>query len=88
MADPFQGREPGLTAPPANAFAVSPSDAADLSLTTRGLYVGTTGNLRVLLAGDSAPVTFVNVAAGVTHPLRVRRVYATGTTATDLIGVL
>lgn len=88
MADLYQNRAPGLTSPAGQAFAVTPSDAADLSLVTRGIYVGTTGNLRALLVGDSVPVTFVNLAGGVTHPMRLRRVYATGTTATGLIGVL
>lgn len=88
MADPFQGREPGLTAPAQQAFAVTPSDSVDLSLVTRGIYVGAGGDLRVLLLGNSSPVTFSNLAGGISHPLRIRRVYATGTTATGLIGVL
>lgn len=67
-------------------FTVTPSDTADLRVITRGLYVGTTGNLRVTLDnGDD--VTFVTIAAGIIHPLYVKRVWSTNTTATNLVAV-
>lgn len=39
------------------------------------------------LVGDNEPNTFNNLVAGVVHPLRAKRVYATGTDATDIVGV-
>lgn len=76
----------GVDSPASRAFAITPNDSTDLTTQTRALYVGTAGNLVVTLVGDSSSVTFSNVAAGY-HPLRVKRVHATSTTATGLIGL-
>jgi hypothetical protein len=51
---------------------------------TRALYVGGGGDLRVVMA-DGATVTFAALAPG-WHPVRVRRVLATGTSATLITG--
>lgn len=72
---------------PANgAFAITPSNTNDLARVTRGIYVGGTGNLKVDM-DDGTTVTFTSIAAGVIHPIKAQRVYATGTTATSIIGV-
>lgn len=76
-----------VTRPAENAFAVTPNNDADLAEDTRGLYVGVSGDVKVDLVGGSTEITFVNLAAGVIHPIRARRVYATGTTATSIVGV-
>jgi hypothetical protein len=50
------------------------------------LYIGTGGNLRVLTAtGDD--VTFANVLGGTFLPVQVVRVFATGTSATDILAL-
>ncbi|MBU0642351.1 MAG: hypothetical protein KJ731_15500 [Alphaproteobacteria bacterium] len=85
--DKFLNNTTSLTAPVSNGFSVIASDTEDQPYVTRGLYVGTSGNVTVLLAGDSTPVTLNNLVAGVLHPLRVKRVYATGLTAAALVGV-
>lgn len=64
----------------ATAREVVPSDSQDLPF-TGALYIGTGGNVRVLLENDTVPVTLVGLAPGVVHPLKVKRVYVTGTTA-------
>lgn len=69
-----------------NAFAVVPSDANDLPTWTRGLYVGSAGHVKVTLTGGST-VTFQNLVAGIIHPIMAKRVYSTGTTATNIVGV-
>jgi len=75
-----------LDAPAASAVAITPDNSTDLTNHTRGIYVGATGTLKVdMVTGGT--VTFVDPAAGVVHPLRVKRVYATGTTATGIIGL-
>lgn len=51
-----------------------------------GLYVGTTGNLAVILEGMTAAITFTSVPVG-WHPLRVKRVMATNTTAANIAAV-
>lgn len=86
MVDNFSGRSAGMSSPAEYAYVVTPDDGADLGFTTRGVYVGVSGDLHVDLVGGSE-VTFVGLAAGVVHPLRVARVYATGTTATSIVGV-
>ena len=77
----------GLTDPADGAFDITPNDDTDLTITTRGLYIGVAGDVTVTMAnGDN--ITYVAMTAGIIHPLRIRRVYATGTDATDIIGVL
>ena len=67
------------------AAAVTPSDTADL--TNSGfLYVGASGNVKVDTS-DGDTVTFTDLAAGIVHPIRVKRVYSTGTTATSILAV-
>lgn len=86
MPDPFASHQPGLTSPAEGGFAVTPSDTLDLLRTTRAVYVGTAGALRVtLLSGEV--VTFSGVQAGVVYPLRLARVMATGTTAGGIVGL-
>lgn len=72
------------------AFAVTPSDSADLPSVAYGLIVGGAGNLKVDCGNDvgtqseRVTLTFTGVVAGQLIPLRVIRVYATGTTATNI----
>lgn len=87
MSDPFATTSPGLSGPAGHAFAVTPNDGADLAVVTRGLYVGTGGDLSLVLKGNVSAVSFVGVAGGSVLPLRVARVRATGTTATDIVGL-
>lgn len=78
----------GWTAPARQALAVTPSDSVDLvGGPFRGLWVGGAGNVSVILAGDSAPVTLVGVQAGSLIPVQVKRVRTTLTTATDLVAL-
>jgi hypothetical protein len=74
-------------APATNAFAITPHDSTELTFTTRALYVGGAGNVVVRLSGDAANVTLVGVVAGTILPIRVILVPATGTTATNIIGL-
>ncbi|MEO5620060.1 MAG: hypothetical protein ABIQ85_04005 [Cypionkella sp.] len=86
MLDEFDKHATGITAPALHATALTPSDSTPLSVATRAIYVGTAGNLRVeMVSGDV--VTLTAVAAGAIYPLRVAQVMATGTTATNLVGL-
>lgn len=67
-------------------FSVTPSDSADLTVHTRGLYIGSGGALKVDMASGET-LTFVAVPSGSMLPLCVRRVYATGTAASDIVGL-
>lgn len=85
MPDIFEDRSSGLESPGYDAATVTPSDSTDLAITSRALYVGTAGNLRVTTASGSI-VTFANAPEGML-PMRVSRVHASGTTAADIVAV-
>lgn len=72
--------------PARRAAAVTPSYTADLPTYAKALYVGVAGNLRVLTTGaeDTDAVTFSNHPVG-WLPVQVRRVLATGTTASQIV---
>lgn len=72
------------TGPAIGAASVTPNDGADLAkIPTRGLWIGGAGNVKVDMA-DGTTVTFVGATAGSILPVQVKRVYATGTTATSI----
>jgi hypothetical protein len=76
-----------VTRPADTAFAVTPNNSTDLATPTRGVYVGVSGDLKVDLVGGSTEITFVGLAGGVIHPIQARRIYATGTSATNIVGI-
>lgn len=72
-------------APGAGWFAITPNDATVFDTIPRCIYVGTTGNLAITsLAGEN--VILKNVPVGY-HPIRPITIKATGTTATDIVGI-
>jgi hypothetical protein len=84
--DNFSQFTRGASGPVNGAVAVTPDNSNDLTNTTRGIYVGGAGNIKVDMA-DGTTVTFTAIAIGIVHPLRVKRVYATGTTATTILAL-
>jgi hypothetical protein len=62
---------------------ISPSDAADITPYPKTVVVTAAGNLSVLPSqnADNVPITFQNAPVGFSPPYQVRRVFATGTTA-------
>jgi len=73
------------TRPAGKAVVVSPSDTTELGI-TRGLYVGTTGDLVVTMAEQGSSITFANVPSGSFLPLQVRLVMA-ATSASDIVAL-
>ena len=59
--------------------------AADQLFTrpVRALYIATAGTLKVDLV-DGSTVTFASMTAGVIYPLRITKIYQTGSTAAGL----
>ena len=86
MQDAFADHAVGLTAPATRPETITPSDATELARATRALYVGQTGNVRVKTTSGDV-VTLANMQAGILYPIRVLQVFATGTTAADLVGL-
>lgn len=69
-----------------DAVPVTPDDATDLVDGARSLVVGTAGALKVTTLAGSVR-TYTGVPAGL-FPVAVRRVWATGTTASNILAVL
>ena len=86
MADTFSEFPRHVDGPITRGFAVTPNDSTDLAVSTRGLYVGVSGDVKVDFVDSGDAITLVGLAAGVWHPLRVTRVYSTDTTATSIVG--
>lgn len=84
MADTFEGMATGATSPAPNAVAVTPG-ATELTATTRGIYVGTGGDLTVTMLGGG-DVTFPSVPGGAMLAIRVTHVLA-ASTATDIVAL-
>jgi hypothetical protein len=81
--DPFAGRRVERDSPLVDGAAVTPDDNADLPNVARVLYVGSAGDLTIstvegtTLLISNHPVGYCMFGA--------RRVYATGTTATNIV---
>lgn len=84
MTDPFAGYASGLDSPAQHAAAVTPDDGTDLPATARALWVGAQGDVKVTMAGGEE-VTFAGVSGVL--PVRVARVWETGTTASDIVAM-
>lgn len=85
MTDVFGNFMSGLESPATRLQAVTPSDSADLPAACRALNVATTGTVQLTtVAGDTETVY---VAAGIAFPVRARRIWATGTTATGIVAM-
>ena len=87
----FVNTTTGITAPGSRAFAVTPSNTGDFTsdagtFVTRALYVGVAGDITADVVGLGTNILFTAVTNGI-FPMQVTRVYATGTTATGIVGI-
>lgn len=85
MEDPFTDFQSGLNSPATKLYPIAPDDNADLVIAVRGLTVASTGMVRVTTVDNTEASIFV--VAGAPFPVRVRRVWATGTDATGIVGL-
>lgn len=82
MSDPFQNRAPSLSGPARDLLPVTPSDSTDFVDVAVALYVEGGGTVAfVSAAGEARSVVLTDNAI---LPVGVRRVDATGTTATGI----
>lgn len=89
--DPFLRSSQSL--PVESALAVTPSDTANLAppsgdpnKATRALLIGGAGNMQLDMAdGSTVTLTFPATACGLMLPIAVKKVHATGTTATGIV---
>lgn len=73
--------------PASGVFAVTLSNTTKFTTNARAIYVGVGGDVS-LLAADGTTAVFKSVPTGATLPVQTRRVNVTGTTATDIVGLL
>ena len=86
MKDTFKTRYRNLESPAANGFAITPSNDSLLPYAARAFYVGGEGSVSLVTsAGDT--ITLVGVKAGAIYPISIIKVNATGTSATNLVGL-
>ena len=69
---------PSYPSVPEDAAAVTPNDTTIFESSM--LYVGSAGDVKVTTA-QGTDVTFTAVPAGTVLPVRIKKVFATGTTA-------
>lgn len=78
-----------LTQPANKIYSVTQSDAtADPNGPFRALLISVVGAVKLTTrGGTTVTIPSGGLAAGVLHPIRVQRVWSTGTTATGIFGV-
>ena len=83
--DPFEHHSQGLESPATRLLEVTPDDSNDLAFIARAISVEAAGYLEVITAGGDTGRVFI--AAGIPFPIRVRRILATGTTASGIVAL-
>ena len=86
MTDKFQNFTVGLNSPAVSGIVVVPNDGANLGMSLRGYTVGVGGDLAVIFVDDSTPVILPARIAGVDYGGRIKKILATGATATGIVG--
>jgi len=70
-----------------NMWSITPSDTATFELETAGIYVGVGGNITVKKRNSQTQL-FTAVPQGTILPVNSIGVMATGTTASNLVGLV
>jgi len=83
--DNFSNHSTGLIGSFRHNFSITPHDVNELSNVTRGIYVGSGGDIKLTTIGGDT-VTYSNAQSGSTIPVQAKIVFSTGTTATLLLG--
>ncbi|MBY4895366.1 hypothetical protein KUL25_21605 [Rhodobacteraceae bacterium N5(2021)] len=86
MPDPFDNHAIGLESPATLLVPVTPNDGTDLTMPSRAINVAQSGSVRITTTGGSTATVYI--AAGIGFPVRATRIWATGTTATDIVVML
>lgn len=74
--------------PAIKAIPVTPTDNTTLTQgACRALYIGSAGNVAVIMDNDTVAVTFIGCYAGQILPIMVSTVMATNTTAGSILAL-
>lgn len=87
----FSSNSLSILSPYTDSVAITPSDTTDLAQVTRAIHAhgaGSNHDVVVTLANDpdGSSITLA-VSKGDILPIRVKRVWSTGTTATTIVGL-
>ena len=85
MTDAFLGRMRNPQEPAISVFEIIPDDNVDLTHVTTAINVATPGTVRITAADGT--VGDVSLVPGHVFPVRARRVWLSGTTATGISGL-
>ncbi|TNE33771.1 MAG: hypothetical protein EP350_03410 [Alphaproteobacteria bacterium] len=85
--DNFQSTSDSVTAPASRCFEITPNDSVELVEATKAIYVGTGGDVTLRSLDSAADVTFRNIQDGSIIDVRVSALRATGTSASDIVGL-
>lgn len=87
MADPFPIQGVNFNGPSLGMFAITPSDSVDLPSPIRAIVVGDAAGTIAAVGVDGVTRTSGTLPQGL-YAVLIRRVLATGTTATGLTGMI
>lgn len=73
------------TEPISSAVAVTPNNGTTFTTICRALYIGSDGNVTVDVQNGGTNLAFTGAKAGSILPIRVKRVYSTGTSSTGIV---
>lgn len=76
-----------LIRPAPHVFLITPDNDNNLPHQTTAISFAAAGNLRIeTVGGEVVTIPSGALAAGVQHAIQIRKVFATGTAATGLVG--
>lgn len=85
--DKFGAQQDLVSNPARMAFAITPHDTNEVNPLPKAIYIGTGGTVVLQAADSPATATFQNVASGQILDVRALVVKATGTTASNIVGL-
>lgn len=65
--------------------SITPNNGITFTQSCRAIYVGTAGSVTLDATSGGTNIAFAGATAGSVLPVRTKRVYSTGTTATGLV---
>lgn len=85
--DQFDNTKVSIIQSAVGSFLITPHDTNELAYVTRAISFATAGALAVVMEnGDDVIIPSGALAAGVMHPLRIKKIKLTGTGAAGVVG--
>ena len=86
MADQYAFVNTAISGPAIGGFAITPNDSTEFDQPTRFFRVGGAGTVAVVTT-DGSELTFTVTSVPEVIDVRAKKIKATGTTATGIIGL-